>query len=335
MKNILFLFSINIIILTACSPKGVEVERVSMRPTIIYDSIETRMPGKLLLCGQYIIWTDPLSGDSQAHIVSLNTNNEIGKIVNIGNGPEEFITPFFTSSSHNKLVVCDMNRDKTVYFSLDSIKQKKNPLTSISSLKTEGATRIVEIENNSFITLNTNTQYPFLLNNDKYFGKHPFVEKINNNNNVSQGNIAYNPNNGYFIYSTILFPYMAAYQKKENSFELVWEKRGDIDYTITENKVNLNKNKTGAPELTLTKDYIVTLQRDYLNDPTDETKVGRDFTKTPQTLFLYDYDSNLRKIIHLKLPILRVTSHPENNTIYAIVLDSEFVLIKCELPNLL
>lgn len=94
----------------------------------------------------------------------------------------------------------------------------------------------------------------------------------------------------------------------------------------------LNRKKENAKELALTKDYIVTLQRDYLNDPTDETTVGRDFTKLPQTLFLYDYKSNLKKIIHLQMPILRIAADSKSNTVYAITVNPDFMLVKCELP---
>jgi hypothetical protein len=50
--------------------------------------------------------------------------------------------------------------------------------------------------------------------------------------------------------------------------------------------------------MALTKDFIVTIQRDYEDDPTDESKVGRDIGKLPQTLFVYDYDGNLLKTIN-------------------------------------
>lgn len=95
----------------------------------------------------------------------------------------------------------------------------------------------------------------------------------------------------------------------------------------------LNKKRNGAATLTLTKDYIVTLPRDYQSDPIHESKVGRNFTKIPQTLFLYDYNSNLKKAVHLNTPILRITSDPESNTVYAIVVDPEFTLIRCELSD--
>ena len=129
------------------------------------------------------------------------------------------------------------------------------------------------------------------------------------------------------------FPYIAAYHKNNFNFKLMWEKKGEMDYTIIENELILNKKRKGAAELALTKDYIVTLQRDYQNDPTDETTVGRDFNKIPQTIFLYDYKSNLKKIVHLHTPILRIAADTKSNTVYAIVINPDFTLVKCELPE--
>ena len=51
--------------------------------------------------------------------------------------------------------------------------------------------------------------------------------------------------------------------------------------------------------MALTKDFIVAIQRDYEEDPTDESRVGRDIGKLPQTLFVYDYDGNLLKKIYI------------------------------------
>jgi hypothetical protein len=80
--------------------------------------------------------------------------------------------------------------------------------------------------------------------------------------------------------------------------------------------------------MALTKDFIVTIQRDYEDDPTDESKVGRDIGKLPQTLFVYDYDGNLLKTINYSVPIGRIAGDIKTNTIYAIYADPDFKLGK-------
>lgn len=331
MKTITALF-IGLILLTACSQKQIEVERVEMKPTIVYDSIESRMPGNLMINDRYAVWTDPFSSENLAHVIDLTTNKETGALINMGSGPEEFITPAFSLSTKNELVVYDMNNNKIAFYALDKMAVGSAPLVSMQNKKTKGFTRIIQAENNSLIYFQPNAQYPFLTEDGNSFGKYPVNEKIENSYDVFQGNIAYNPQNDLFIYSAFSFPYIAAYQKKGSEFEMVWETDIDANYTISNNKMILDRKKGYARELALTKDYIVTLQRDYLKDPTDETTVGRDFTKLPQTLFLYDYKSNLKKIINLQMSILRIAADSKSNTIYAIAVNPDFMLIKCELP---
>lgn len=330
----IYLFLIYVVLLTACNSTSIEVERISLQPKMVYDSIETRMPGQLIMSPKYIIWTDPFSSENQVHIIDRNSCKEMGQFINIGNGPEEFVTPFYASSSNNELVVFDMNKDKVAIFSIDSICNQTKSLISTISQKTIGATRIVEVGHKDYILFNTNEKLPFLSSKGYAFGKFPFDENVSNNNNVSQGNICYNSSNNYLIYSTILFPYMAAYEKRGDRYELIWEKKEETDYSILDNNAIIDKKKRGSAELALTKNYIVTLQRDYQNDPMDESTVGRDFTKIPKTLFLYDYKSNLRKIVHLNMPIIRIASEIESDVIYAIGLNPDFTLIKCDLSDI-
>lgn len=332
MKTIISLL-INIAILSACTSEYDTIERINIKYSTVYEGIESRMPGQLLINSQYAIWTDPFSAENQVHVIDLKTNKEIGELINIGNGPEDFLTPGFCISNTNNLFVYDMNNNKMGSYSLDNIKSNKNPLISIETKQTKDITKIIETDNNSFISFNPNAQFPFQIEDGDYFGKYPFTEDVNNKYNISQGNIAYNPQNKYFIYSSMDLPYIAAYQKEDSNFELIWEKKEEVNYTIINNELILNKKRKGAAELALTKDYIVTLQRDYQNDPTDETTVGRDFNKIPQTLFLYDYKSNLKKIVHLHTPILRIAADTKSNTVYAIVINPDFTLVKCELPE--
>lgn len=326
--------SLLLLLLSACSDnKDIKTERVTVEPTIVYDSIESRMPGMLMVCDEFAVWTDPLTSEDQAHIINLTTQKEIGKVVNVGNGPREFLTPAFCLSADRELITYDMNNDKMAIYAIDDMKNGQEPQGSFFNKKTKGLARLIKIAPDDLISFNPQSAYPFQTQKGYSFGKYPFGNEIDNNYNVSQGNIAYNPDNNILIYSTISSPYMAAYKKEKDTFELLWEQKGDQDYFISENKVVLDKEKKGCMELALTKDYIVTLQRDYQTDPTNEARVGRDFTKLPQTLFLYDYKSNLRKIVNLGMPVLRIAADIKNNTVYAIVVNPDFMIVKCELPD--
>lgn len=300
----------------------------------IYNDIESRMPGKLIVQGLYAIWSDPLSAENQIHIIDLNEKKEIGTVGNIGNGPEEFITPDFFLSYTDEIVVYDTNNDKMLTYSIDSIREgRKEPISSLPQ-KTKGFARIIETGEKQFVSFAPNENESFQTENGCVFGKYPFAGQgeILNNYNILQGNIAYNPERKLMVYASIPFPYMASYKKDKDSYTFVREFKGDFDYSISENRIILDKKKAGMMEMTLAKDYVVTLQRDYRYDRTDETKVGRDFNQLPQTLFVYDYDFKLKSIINLKSPILRIASDTRGNAVYAIIVKDDFTLVKCELP---
>lgn len=331
MKASIYYIIIGIFILTSCSKPSTNIEYENISPTIVYDSIETRMPGQLFLYEKYFVWTDPFEIEGQAHIIDIKSNKEIEKIINIGEGPDDFITPIFIKSSSNRLIVGDMNNNKIGYcYFNDTDKQSKIEI-QIKRENTKDKNRIIEIEKDDFLFFDAGLKQPFNYKGVN-FGKNPIDNNVGNKKEIYQGNIAYCNLNEYLIYSTILFPYIAAYKRNGDYFELVWEKTGDIDYDIIDNNIRLNYRKKGISELTLTKDYIVALQRDYATDPTDETTVGRDFDKLPKTLFIYDYDGNLKKILNFKLPIIRISSYSNENTIYIIGLNPDFTLMKYNIP---
>ena len=49
----------------------------------------------------------------------------------------------------------------------------------------------------------------------------------------------------------------------------------------------------------------------------------RDLSKVPNTIFVYDYNFNLKKIINMSMPILRIAAKGDSNTLYAIGIDLE------------
>ncbi|CDE02681.1 hypothetical protein DXA58_10175 [Bacteroides uniformis] len=112
----------------------------------------------------------------------------------------------------------------------------------------------------------------------------------------------------------------------------MWEWRTDGDeYEIRNNEVIFDRRVKGVRGLCMSKDFIITLQRDRRKDDTDESTVGRDASKCPHTVFLYDYDGNLVKIVDLGIPVMRIASEEQSNTLYAIGVNPDFVLVKYEL----
>jgi len=167
------------------------------------------------------------------------------------------------------------------------------------------------------------------------FGKFPIPESLRKRDRFSyfQGNVAYNPDLKKLIYTSYRFPYMAIYTKSGKSFKLLTEVKGKFDYSVSSGGEfkRSRDSKEGPRELTLTLDYIVTVDRDLSIDQTDENEVGRDPMKLPHTVFIYDYEGNLLKIVNLGFPVVRIAADTKNNTLYAIVVMDDYVLVKYEL----
>jgi len=81
----------------------------------------------------------------------------------------------------------------------------------------------------------------------------------------------------------------------------------------------------------MTKDYIVTLERDREVDPLDERTVGRNASKCPRTVFVYDYDGKLLKIVNLGMPVMRIAADGRSNAQYVIGVNPDFALAKYDL----
>lgn len=54
-------------------------------------------------------------------------------------------------------------------------------------------------------------------------------------------------------------------------------------------------------------------------------------SKCPHTVFLYDYDGNLVKIVDLGIPVMRIAADCQDNVLYAIGADPDYILVKYEL----
>lgn len=323
------------ILATSCSKnKTNEIERSAITVDVVSRDIETVMPGQLIRSENFILWTDPFNAENIVHVLNPVSGYDIKQLVSVGGAPNEFATPQIVNYPNNCLLVYDLNADKQIVFSLDSVVQNKQAVLKKTTQSLKNITRFIPLNEQQSISFDPTQKQPFAFatngQNDT-FGKLPFLEKTNDSYIYFQGEIAYHPKRECVVYTTFLFPYIAVYQKEKSRFQLYKESLFSDECFVSGGKLSYNKQIRGVGDLALTFDYIVTLERDRKMDQTDEETVGRDFTKLPHTVFLYDYDLNLVKILDLGMPILRLAASPQNNQLYAIGVNPDFVLIKCEL----
>ncbi|MDR1259275.1 MAG: hypothetical protein LBK65_08380 [Tannerellaceae bacterium] len=305
-------------------------------PVEIAGDLESMMPGRLLVSENYILWTDPFHSDKYIHILNKETGEEIGQMLSVGNGPDELITPNASVYPDDKIVAFDFNANKRFSLSIDSALQQTNYILQKQTGNYKTTTSMIALAENEYISLVPSEKEPFLYLNegtgDSYsFGSFPVEEAVNNSSGVFQGSLAWSPTKNCLVYSIFRFPYMAVYKRNMDKFEIAHTYMPNTDYQIVEGDFRYNNSEGGIQELAITSEYILTIQRDRKFDQTDDQTVGRDFNKLPHTVFLYNYELQLVKIIDLGMPLLRLAADPLSNTVYAIGINPDFVLVKFEI----
>jgi len=340
-KNALFTFLLFLYSCNTSDQSNIKVERVSVDAEIITDSIHSSLPGVVIVINNYVVWQDVFASGKFLHVIDLNTKKEVGILGDKGQGPKEFSSPNVSKALNNRLFVFDYNTKRQAFFSIENLLSGKDyysPIPNNIKVKLKDNFRIIEFEENQFVTLRPGSDYLLEHWNKRLyysFGPFPIPETLCKRDRFDffQGNIAYNSDLNKLVYSSYRFPYLAIYTKRGKYFKLHAEVKRMSDYSVSPaGELNWGPNKKRGPvELTLTSDYIVTVERDPKIDQTNEDEVGVDQMKLPHTVYLYDYDGNLKKIVDLGYPVLRIAADIKNNILYAIVVMEDFVLVKYEL----
>lgn len=346
MKHIFLLMLFTILLLASCnnsSGNKVNYDNIDIytqKPILFYDSVFSSLPGQLLVLDDYVVWIEARKANNFIHIIDKHTQEEIAAIGSIGHGPMEFDNPIVEKGEENKLILYDTNQKKQGTISIDSIKENKEYLTLNSPLEGEDVLRIKEISKNCYLLFSPISATPFSIhyNGQVYHsGELPIKEKLNIGSmfNYFQGEIKYNPQKEILLYTTFSFRYMALYKKNNNHFTLVKESREAIpDYTINKGELSLsNKHDTHVSEIALTKNYIVTAE--YLENEKEEALKPHNIYNyvLPQSLFVYDYNLVLQKIIKLEKPIMRISSNSESDIVYAIIEDPDYKLVTISIDD--
>jgi hypothetical protein len=303
-----------------------------MSPEIICDAVITKFPGKLLINDNYIVLQKPFSNDYSLDVYNINTGEKIGKTLKVGDGPGEFPSPNIAYIYSDSIFVYDYHKkDYAARFSIVSALKESYDYRMIPDKSCEGITRMIKFDRETDIALKPQAENIFEFkgyDEEFQFGHTPLDLKINNGHKVFQGDISYNPDKKLMVYTNIYFPYVSIFKYEKNTFSKVFETNEIQNSKVVNGQLQLRKDKKGISSSVVTKDYIVCCQRDYEYDDTDESTVGRDFSKVSSTVFLYDYDGDLLEIIDLGYPVIRIAAKPDNNELYAVVLNNEFQIVK-------
>lgn len=329
--NVKYCLFLCLLFFFGCKTEDVQYEKVSYE--VLSDEIMTTMPGSLILTGNFLVWGDPFSRDYFVHVHDKMTGRKIGDMGKVGEGPREFITGVINQVAINNCFFAqDVNGNTKGFLSLDSLVMNKETFVAISDAEKSSRLSMSEFSKDVFIGLTDDGETDYFKADVEgrsfTFGVYPIPEMKQH----IGGLMTYDPKENLFLYSSSLFPYLALYQRNADTFELLWERKSDgSEYEISDNQIIFDRTVGGVFEACISKDYIITLERDRKRDPIDETTVGRDVSKCPHTVFLYDYNGNLIKIVDLGIPTMRIAANSESNALYAIGAAPDYVLVKYEL----
>ena len=298
------------------------------------------MPGEFFLLENHIVWADPFSSENFIHYIDKHTKKEIAAIGNKGQGPNEFSTPSISKTYDNNIFVYDINTSKQAILITDSVVRKKQEhFVFLEGNKLNTISRKSNIDKNTFVVLDPASEESMfrLLYDDDFFsfGRSFLENTIRDPYNLYQGLIGYNNDNNKFVYANFRVSYISIYNynDKEKIFSLQNEIIEDFEYNaISIKDLTESREKKGCMDMTLSKDFIILLKRDYKSDATNEMDVDlNSFDKLPKTVFLYDYEGYLKHIVNLEMPTLRIAADINDNMLYIITTDPEYVIMEYNL----
>jgi hypothetical protein len=290
------------------------------------------MPGELSFADGYVVWADPFATHDFVHVLDADSGKELYTWGMKGDGPHEFTMATLTSFAYSRLLISDRNKLLQASFPIQS-KGDADSVTWSNHASLTHSTRIIPLSDKSYLLFNpAATSAPFSLEkegNAKAMGKLPLEEKISNGFENYQGEVLYNASKHLLFYAARNIPYVAMYKLDKDSLSLIWEKQEPFEYKIESDELILKEKNSYFFDMTLTKDYIVALKRDVAHEGEPPKNVsGRSIALLPQSLYIYDYQYQLKQIIHINHPTLRIAGNENSNELCACVAMPEYTLIK-------
>src|SRR5690554_2333018 len=326
-----FLIAFFFIGTNACVHVKKEIPYEYMQADVMYEDMVTKLPGSIFIKDSIFVWHDVFARDSFLNVINLNSRSPVGRYGKIGRGPQEFTTPMLGDCFNDEVIIYDANGSFQTIFQIGPyLKGEKQYKTLPYTIKWF-CTAVVRIGNNEFVCLQPD-QPSFLLHilqeDAESFGISPFNYEYTNGYDVNQGHIAYNYHNETLVYAMIGYPFLAIYRKYDDGFKLVGKNEGDQSYSFSKKKIILDSKRRGIFSIALTQNYIIAHQRDYAQNVSNERSAGLDVSKAPSTLFLYNYNGDLVKIVDLGVPIVRLNSNFHSRVLYAVVANPDYSLVR-------
>ena len=309
---------------------GDMVECIQPEISTFYDSICPSFPGKILVMDDYVAWEEPHSTENFLHMISKNKREKLKPLGNIGNGLHDFTAPYIEKGDENELIIYDFDMMKKAIIMIDKLEMEENGVTYEDMTYNRDILTCAKLSDGNDLLFSPENNLPFGVTKDQliyYSGKFPVGGGMitpDDRFNYFQGVMAYNANKDILLYSTYSFRYMALYRRDGNRLQLIKETEAP-DCSIKNNRLRLGKNKTGISEIALTKNYVVTAECLEENVAVEDLNLHNGIL--PKSLCVYDYNLQLKKVLEIDRPIMRIGAHSDSDTIFAIIEDPEYKMV--------
>lgn len=330
-KHFSTLLTLTVVIgLFSCSSPAKEAERVAVKSVMLAGGLYTRFPGTTLVSDHCIVMHDPFTDEGLIKLYDRNNGQMIAQTGHPGKGPEEFAMSDLHNVFDGQLFVTDAGGAKMAIACIDSIGHQKQPFT-FSRWNAEGIYKAQMIAPGEYLILDHTGKQPFRVMNETGENiQEPFGKwLVDGGYEEQQGTVRFLTGKNVFVYAMFSNPYIALYQRSDKGFVLAWENQfGGNHYTLTDNRIHWgDAQEIGINDIAFLKDYIACLRREALV----KDQGGRDLSKLPRTLYLFDYKGRLMKICELEHPTIRIAADGKSNTLYAVNAPDEFCIVKYEL----
>ena len=300
---------------------------------IIADTLFTSFPGTLRINSKHLMLECPSDGgEGFLMIYDRETGQQLDRIGSFGQGPGEWVTPFFGNVIDDRLVVFDVSKRQYLLASADNMYREVSDPDAIEKFD-QDIYWFIYLEPQRYIMVDLEKEYPFKLISKDHIescGKYPFQETINNTMARFQGPFVKHPQQDIIIYATSRNMYLAMYRIGKEKLELVWENQFEKpDYIITDNNLRwVGDQPNGVWRVVFTKDFIVCLVKDFQNDAT-----GRDPRTAPKAVYLFDYEGKLRHIFDLPHHSVCIAADAQSNSFYSICVEPDYRIVMYDLST--
>lgn len=333
LEKILILF-----LLSGCVKESNIIKKKTVDPEIIIEELLMVRSPKIFCTKKNILLSSYDYFPNEKFIKLYNQDGELlSEEVNIGNGPNEFITPKCILYKDNSYLIWDQNKTNysfiyTINEEGEFIKQRiETPFfksgNPVSAQSEENGNLIIYNPENENVLSIYGPDGSILFSG----GKLPFPNTIKDKSDAYQGELIYNRYNKKLLLFLKKLPYAAIYKVSDTGITLLCEKiLAKNEYTITDNIIHIDKpGKDCMVSCCLIEDYIVSIKNDpdYKGDDHSLTSPKR------HTVALYDYELNLKEFINIQMVRFNLAAVGDDNTFYAAVQNPENSIVKVTLEQ--